>query len=64
MRLSRGSDPRLLRLAMDGSFDAPQEATPRFKVVRTKWPRLVDLTRSCFRSEAENDIAPQTKLGA
>ena len=45
-------------------FDAPQEATPRFKVVRTKWPRLVDLTRSCFRSEAENDIAPQTKLGA
>jgi hypothetical protein len=32
---SRGSDPRLLRLTMDGYFDGTLGATPCIKIVRT-----------------------------
>jgi hypothetical protein len=47
-----GSDPRLLRLTMDGYLTAHWGATPCIKIVRTMWVRLIDLRGRRRNSEA------------
>ena len=56
-----GSDPRLLRLTMDGYLTAHWGATPCIKIVRTMWVRLIDLRGRRLNSEAVCKKIPRAK---